>query len=92
MHFKRYHKRSSSFLKNYFKKGLSYSNKNYKTNFLYISLIKEGSSFFCLRKFRTCCAVSTKSTTKPRKLGNEVEYSQKASHYIQNSSSLWNGY
>ena len=51
--------------------------------YIYISLMYEEISFIRLRKFRTLSAVS--KICKITIFGNEVESSQNALHYIQNS-------
>ena len=73
----------------YSKKGLTRPNKNGKTILyifiiLYVFLIYEETSFVCLRKFCRLWAVSAKYV-RLHILENEVESSQNALHYIQNS-------
>ena len=63
---------------------MTHSNKNHKITFLYVSLINEETSFVRLRKYHTFWAVTTKSVIS-NVLENEVESSQNASQYIQNS-------
>ena len=66
----------------YSKKGLTHPNKNDKTIlYIHVSLIYEETSFVRLRKFRTLWAVSAKYV-RLHILGNEVESSQNALHYI----------
>lgn len=51
--------------------------------------MNEENSFIHLRKLCSFCAMSTKPVRKLQMLGNEVESSQNASYYIQNSFLLW---
>ena len=65
----------------YFKYRLTYTNRNSKITFLYISLKKWGIRFVLLRKLRKVCDMSIKSIAEHIP-GNEVKCSQNAWHYI----------